>query len=145
MPLASALAGLLWDSRRETISRWEVDVVVPVPPFWAARLVQRSNAATVAAETLARRLKLPCRTDLLAKRRWTPAQASLSPTDRRRNLRDAFAARTSGLSGKRVLLVDDVLTTGTTAQRCARTLREAGATAVAVAVLARGLGRPAAR
>ena len=113
-----------------------------MPPFWAARLFHRGNAAAVVAETLARRLGVPCRPEALAKRRLTPAQSSLPPTDRRRNLRAAFIASRLLLNGRRVLLVDDVLTTGTTAHRCARALSEAGAASTAVAVVARGLGRP---
>lgn len=138
-PLASALSAALWDRHAERIAAWRPELVVPVPRYWLGRILFGANAATVVAETLARRLELPCRLDLLTKVRWTPAQTSLHATERRRNLRDAFAAHSTRLKGRRVLLVDDVLTTGTTSHRCARALRDAGASEVMVAVLSRAL------
>jgi ComF family protein len=140
--LASAMTGELWNRHSTIIAGWQPEVVLPVPRFWLGRILFGSNAATIVAETLARRLNIPCRQDLLTKVRWTSPQTSLPATERRRNLRDAFAARAADLKGRRVLLADDVLTTGTTAHRCARVLKDAGASEVAVAVLARGLGRP---
>ena len=141
-PLASALAASLWDRHAETIAGWQPEFVIPVPRFWLGRILFGATAATIVAETLGRRLSRPCRLDLVTKVRWTPPQSSLPATERRRNLRDAFAAHPTRLKGRRVLLADDVLTTGTTAHRCARVLRDAGASEVMVAVLARGLGRP---
>lgn len=140
--LASALAAELWNRHATAIAGWQPEIVLPVPRYWLGRILFGSNAATIIAETLARRLERPCRLDLLTKVRWTPSQASLPATERRHNLKDAFAARAARLKGRRVLLADDVLTTGTTAHRCARVLKEAGASEVMVAVLARGLGRP---
>lgn len=140
--VAASLAALLWDRFEPRIASWRADVVVPVPPFWMHRLFRRQNAAGTLAETLARRLRVPCDPAILAKRRWTQPQTALSPTDRRHNLKDAFRADRHAVIGKRILLVDDVMTTGTTAHRCARTLREAGAARVDVAVIARGLGKP---
>jgi predicted amidophosphoribosyltransferase len=73
--------------------------------------------------------------------RRTPAQATLTPSKRRDNLKGAFAlVRGLRLQAHRVLLVDDVLTTGTTAHRAAQVLQKGGAASVRVAVVARGLG-----
>ena len=139
--LAAALANLLGERSADVMDRWNPTLVVPVPQFWLARLWQTRHAASVMAEVLARRLRVPCRPDILTKRRWTPAQGRLTPTERRRNLRNAFRADRQ-VGGKTVLLVDDVLTTGATAHRCAKELKRQGALQVFVAVAARGLGKP---
>ncbi|MEX1096485.1 MAG: phosphoribosyltransferase family protein, partial [Planctomycetales bacterium] len=115
--------------------------VVPVPHHWTDRLRGRPNAAETVALVLARRLRVEFAGSILCKTRRTPAQASLTPAQRRTNLRRAFRARGRIPAGITVLLVDDILTTGTTAHEAARHLRSAGAERVLVAVLARGLGR----
>ena len=80
--------------------------------------------------------------DLLERVRATPSQGHLSPLARTRNVRGAFAVRPKyrdALAGRRVLLVDDVFTTGATVEECSRILRRAGAAAVDVVTVARVL------
>lgn len=140
-PLLMALEALLWDSQCEALSRAGFDLVVPVPRHWTQRLFRSQDPPAVLSRRLARRLHAPHNTHILAKVRRTPAQSSLTPSQRRTNVRNAF--RTIGgatLTGLTVLLVDDVLTTGATAHEVSKTLRAAGAGTVVVAVLARGLG-----
>jgi predicted amidophosphoribosyltransferase len=85
---------------------------------------------------------LPCRPRWLRRIRNTPQQMRQTPADRRDNVRGAFRARARpALRGQTVLLVDDVLTTGSTCSEAARALREAGAARVVVAVLAHSQGR----
>jgi predicted amidophosphoribosyltransferase len=91
------------------------------------------------AEAIAARLRLPCRPRWLRRLQHTPFQTRQSPTARRANVHGVFhAPPREGLRGKCVLLVDDVLTTGSTASEAARALRSAGASRVVVAVLAHG-------
>lgn len=138
--LAGALAELLIDRERAFFEQVGVDVIVPVPHHWTDRLLRRHLPPATIGSRLARLLRAPYSHHILAKVRRTPPQTELSNTERRNNLRNAF--RLIGrpeLSGARVLLVDDVLTTGTTAHRAAALLKQAGAT-VNVAVLARSLG-----
>jgi len=88
---------------------------------------------------LGRTLGVPVFPQALRRRRWTPYLSGIKDADlRRRQVRDAFASRRPpDLKGKRVLLVDDVLTTGATASEAARVLRSLGAQEIVVAVLAR--------
>jgi ComF family protein len=117
------------------------ELVVPVPMFWLQRLWRGANAAEALAVAVATELRLPVATDLLVCRRFLRKQSTLRPHQRRRNVRHAF--RTSwryNIRGARLLLIDDVMTTGATAQETARVLKAAGAEAVYVAAVARGMG-----
>src|SRR5262249_7787698 len=119
-----------------------IDVVIPVPQHWARRMYRPHHAAETLGAAWAGRLQVPLATHILRKCRWTRPQARLTPTERRVNLRGAFqAAPAAGLSVAAVLLADDVMTTGSTAHEAAKTLVQAGAARVVVAVVARGLGR----
>jgi len=105
------------------------DVIVPVP-ISKRRLRERGfNQSLIICRALAHELDKPC-AELLSKTRHTREQRLLSKEERRMNVRGAYAAL--GVRDKRILLVDDVLTTGATALACRRTLLEAGAAQVTV-------------
>src|SRR5262249_54986506 len=141
-PLAAGVADLVWGCEAEALVAAKVDVVIPVPQHWGRRMYRPHHAAETLGAAWAGRLQVPLATHILRKCRWTRPQARLSPTERRANLRNAFLATPStGLSGAAVLLADDVMTTGTTAHEAAKSLAQAGAARVVVAVVARGLGR----
>lgn len=110
-------------------------------PLSAERLRERGyNQAWELARRLARRLRAPAAADLLLRVRHTPQQMALPLSDRAANVRDAFAVeprRRHELRGREVTLVDDVLTTGATAEEMARVLRDAGVARVQVWALAR--------
>jgi ComF family protein len=118
-----------------------VDVITAVP-LSPQRLRERGyNQSWEIARRVARQVHLPARGDVLLRWRDTPHQAQLDRRQRDANLRGAFmpasAAARQWLQGRRVALVDDVLTTGTTANEATRALREAGAACVHLWVLAR--------
>lgn len=114
------------------------DRIVPLP-LHIDRLRERGfNQAGEIAKTLGARLGLPVDLDALARTRATPPQAELTDKERRRNVRGAFECN-SDLGAQRLLLVDDVMTTGATANECARTLKIHGARSVTVVVAARAL------
>ncbi len=124
-----------------------VDLVVPVP-LHPRRLRSRGfNQAAVLALALAARWRLTdeagrrvaVSTAALARIRDTPPQTSLGPAERNRNLRGAFVANPRQVQGRRILLVDDVLTTGATVGSCARALYRAGADDVLALTLARAV------
>jgi ComF family protein len=115
-----------------------IAAIVPIPLFWWRRWQRGYNQSGAIAQGLADVLRVPCRPGLLRRVRNTPSQAKLSPSARQTNLHQAFASRLDApLTGRTILLVDDVLTSGATCHEAARTLRAAGAGSVRVAVLAR--------
>ena len=112
------------------------DVVVPVP-LHAARLRERGyNQAALLACEMARRVGLAVDGQTLNRQRATAPQVELDASQRRENVRDAFRCSGNALSGKQVLLVDDVCTTGSTLEACALALYEGGAHAVRALTLA---------
>ena len=116
------------------------DVIVPVPLHWTRLFVRRYNQAALLAHALHARSGVPVAPGFLVRRRRTPSQGTLGRAARRRNLAGAIAVpdkRRAHVAGKRILLIDDVLTTGATADACARALSAAGARAVDVLTLAR--------
>jgi len=116
----------------------EVSLVIPVPLYWFKRLRRGYNQSEVLAQALAIKLHVPYLGRLLRRTRNTPQQTQRVGVNRRDNVRDAFRAPASPkLTKKTVLLVDDVLTSGSTASEAARALKKAGAGKVFVAVLAR--------
>lgn len=140
VPLTMAMAELFWNARGGEIEAFQPDLVVPIPMHWWRRLWQGTNSPELLAEILGRRLQRPVAARMLRRRRGPP-QTNLSAHRRRLNLRGAMRVRwRRDLSGLRVLLIDDVLTTGATCSEAARALRKAGAADVVVAVLARGEG-----
>jgi len=117
------------------------DVVLPVPMHWRRRLMRGVNNPDVLAESLAKGIDVPDVPRVLCRCRNTLPQNKLQPRDRFRNVRGAFRLRKGyDLEGLRMVLVDDVLTTGATCSEAARVLKEAGASMVIAAVLARTEG-----
>ncbi len=113
------------------------DVVVPMPMHWFRRWRRGFNQAELLARALTRHTGLPL-VHALRRAKSAKAQAGLTRAERRRNVMGAFApAHAEKFRGKRVLLVDDVLTTGYTARAASSVLKRAGAARVTVITLAR--------
>lgn len=133
--LAAPLAGLMIEALPPQL---DVDVIMPVP-LHPSRLREREfNQSLLLADRAGRHLDRPLSFTNLNRVAPSPPQTTLSRKHRLRNLRGAFAVREPAtIAGKRVLLVDDVFTTGTTVNECAKTLRKAGTGDVFVLTLAR--------
>lgn len=117
------------------------DVVVPLPLHWRKRWQRGFNQSALLAREIGRRTHTPVKS-ALRRVRYTESQAGLTSAKRRQNVSGAFQAsrranKRNVLDGLRVLLIDDVMTTGATAASCARALKRAGAREVTLLTLAR--------
>ncbi len=129
-----------WLSRAAAELLIDTDAIVPVPLHPLRLLGRRFNQAAEIARPLARQVGRDYLPDALVRARRTASQGGRSARGRRLNVKSAFAVTEAGqrrIRGRRLLLVDDVLTTGATAEACARALLDAGARAVDLAVIAR--------
>ncbi|HAA91877.1 MAG TPA: amidophosphoribosyltransferase [Rhodospirillaceae bacterium] len=118
----------------------DADLLVPVPLHRWRLIGRRYNQAALLAQAVARSTGTPLALDLLRRRRSTPPQVGKSAAARRRNVAGAFALKPGAekqLEGNRILLVDDVFTTGATVEECAKVLRRKGAVGVDVITLGR--------
>lgn len=113
------------------------DVIVPVPLHWRRLLQRRFNQAAALAQEIGRASGLPVETTALARVKATTPQVGLSRAARAGNLQGAFRAPKGAFAGRRVVLVDDVATSGATLNAAARALRRAGAAGVDALVFAR--------
>ena len=119
--------------------RWQVDAIIPVP-LGIARLAQRGyNQASLLARPVAWGLGLDYLPQALQRVRETRSQVDLSVLERKRNVTGAFHARCDQVRGRRILVIDDVATSGATIDACAAALLEGGAVQVYGLTLARAV------
>jgi ComF family protein len=136
-PLAKPLGRKLADVTK-SFGAISFDLVLPVPLHNKRQRMRGFNQSALLATRLSRIYGLPAGTKDCVRVRDTPPQTGLRAKERRKNVDGAFhVPRPEGVKSRRVLLIDDVLTTGATANACARALLEAGAEGVWVATLAR--------
>jgi ComF family protein len=128
-----------WLARAGAAVRDDADLIVPVPLHPWRLWRRRYNQAAELARRLARDWAMACDPHALIRGRATPSQGAMpSAKARRRNVQRAFQVRDpAAVRGRRILLLDDVVTTGATVQACARALKRAGAAKVHVLALAR--------
>ena len=143
LPAADFLGRRLADAIAKLPADSQAAVIVPVPLHPSRRRERRFNQAELIAAVAVSRMRQPgyeLTTNVLERRRETISQTGLTRPQRNRNIRGAFrVAHPNHVAGRVVLVVDDVMTTGTTASECARVLLNAGALKVYVATVARTL------
>ncbi|MDD2899637.1 MAG: ComF family protein [Desulfuromonadaceae bacterium] len=136
--LRRPLALLILEGLGEALIEQRLDLIIPVP-LHRSRLRQRSfNQAALIGNLLSRRLSLPIMPDTLFRNRPTEPQINLPAAERRQNVKGAFTVHIpEHIAGKRILLLDDVMTTGSTMDECAKELKDSGAAAVMAVTVAR--------
>jgi ComF family protein len=139
--LRRPLALLAVENVTDFVAARRPDLIIPVP-LHVKRLRSRGfNQAVLLGEMLAREWCIPLHRRAMKRVRWTEPQINLTADLRRKNVKGAFCVSDAALViGKRVLLVDDVLTTGSTVEECSKMLKRAGAAEVLVVTVARALG-----
>ena len=118
----------------------DIEVVVPVPVHWRRRVTKQQNTAEVIAKGLhsVKRERVILKPEVLRASRMTRKQGTLSPQQRQANVRDAFeVSQPEMVKGKKILIVDDVMTTGATVHEITNLLIKAQALSVSVAVICR--------
>jgi len=117
------------------------DVIVPVPLYRSRLWSRRFNQSAMLAQEVGKLAGVPVDCFLLARVKRTQAQVGLTAAQRRKNVAGAFrlTAAKGALRQKRIVVVDDVITTGATAEACARVLKRAGAARVDILALARAV------
>lgn len=134
---------LLFETREDLLKNQRFDLIVPVPMYYLRKFRRGVNAAEYMAEELSRLLKIPYSNCLVRRVRPTHKQTSIPPLERAKNVNGVFALSrfAANPKGMRILLVDDILTTGATSNEISRLLLSAGAASVALAVIARAEGK----
>jgi ComF family protein len=138
LDLAPLLGG--WMARAGAELLEGADALVPVPLHWRRLWTRRFNQSAALAAAIARASGVAVAPGALRRVKATPQQVGLSRTERASNLQGAFRVpptAKAAFAGRRLILIDDVLTSGATADACARVLLRAGAAQVDVLVLAR--------
>ena len=138
--LARPLSLLTQEPLTSYASSLGVDLLIPVP-LHRRRLRERGfNQAVLLGRPLSKTWGIPLVADNLKRIRWTEPQVTLSASEREANVRGAFAlADPAAVHGRKVILLDDVFTTGSTVAECSRVLRQAGAEGVYVITVARAV------
>lgn len=140
-PLAFATGRLMAAYWRDQLGDARPNLIVPTPVHWSRRIVRGFNCPELLAESISRNLSIPLAVKILRTTRRTQKQGLLLPTERAANVRRAYRVpHPNRVRGKHIMIVDDVMTTGATANEIARVLRRAGASGITLAVVARGIG-----
>jgi ComF family protein len=138
LDLAPMMGGWMTQAGRELLTN--ADAIVSVPLHWRRLWARRFNQAAALAKVISQNSGVPAAHHVLERTRATPQQVGLSRPERASNVQGAFRVADGAkvdIRGKRLILVDDVLTSGATVDHCARTLLRAGALSVDVLVFAR--------
>ena len=138
LDLAPTMGSWMTNAGRELLA--DANALIPVPLHWRRQWARRFNQSALLCEIIAKTSGVPVVHGALRRAKATPQQVGLTQSERATNVQGAFrvpAAEKAAVAGRHILLVDDVLTTGTTVDACARVLLRAGAAQVDVLVFAR--------
>jgi ComF family protein len=131
------LGKLLAEELNNQFSEWKIDFIVPVPLHHLKRAERGYNQSDFIAKGMHSILNIPVKSKIIKRIRFTETQTNLSLVARKENMRDAFKLKNSRIvRGKKILLLDDVITTGATISECGRIILESGAAKIYAASIA---------
>ena len=132
------LGNILAENLKQKISRWKIDFIIPVPLHHLKKAERGYNQSFYIAKGLSKGLNIPVAQNFIKRKRFTESQTTMTLKERQGNIEGAFKAkRNLNLKGKNILLVDDVITTGSTVLECGKVLIKTAANkvyAVSVAI-----------
>ncbi len=134
--LAVKLGALAAEKICENPDFLQSDILIPVPLFSKKQIQRGFNQSALLAKQISRKIGIDVDFSSLVRIRNTPSQTQLNEKERRENVRGAFQVRSQALMGERILLIDDVFTTGATIRECTHVLLQAGVKSVYVLTLA---------
>jgi len=135
--LGTFLGERLCNPLKEKLNEWRVDVIVPIPLHQLKRAERGYNQSLFIAKGLGKVLNIPVNNNIVKRIRFTQTQTAMNLFEREKNVRNAFKVKKPhSVTGKNILIIDDVITTGATVSECGRILLENGAHMVYVASVA---------
>lgn len=128
---------MLAESRGSEISGWNIDIIIPIPLHRIKQNERGYNQSNYISEGLSRKTGITINKKILKRIKYTESQTKIKRAERKKNIRNAFRViNKANVKGLNVLLVDDLITTGSTANECAKKLMQAGANKVYLAAIA---------
>ena len=135
-----ALSPILLEFIEKNIDTENIDAIIPIPLYHAKLRERGFNQSRLLSIPISKRYNIPISGNILIKTKPTSPQSNLNRKERLKNLKGAFTVKKNALlTGKRVLLVDDVYTTGATIDEASRVLMKAGVSNIKIVTLAKGL------
>lgn len=128
------------DNLRDEILSWGANVIIPVPLHKTKLRIRGYNQAELLAKELSKRFNIPMENKMLTRIKRTKPQKELNDSDRKKNMKNAFIVDKNIVKYKKVILVDDIYTTGSTIDGCAKVLKENGVNKVYYICLSIGTG-----
>lgn len=126
--LGTYLGKFIGSKLKEKISGWSADFIIPIPLHHLKKAERGYNQSYYIAKGISSIYNIPIMARAIKRNRFTPSQTALNLDERKENIQDAFTFKMKKkLSGKKIILVDDVITTGSTITECGKVLKESGA------------------
>lgn len=120
------LGGLIANQVGEQVKTWNADMIIPVPLHSLKKAERGYNQSELICKGISKVLSIPTKSNVLKRSRYTLSQTTMTLEERKENVHKAFVMK-KNVTGKRIIIVDDVLTTGATITECGRVLKENGA------------------
>ncbi len=112
----------------DVITNWSINLIIPVPLHHLKKAERGFNQSALIAKAISKRLKIPFKSNIVKRKRYTQTQTQLSLKERQENMLNAFNIKKKKfLNGENILVIDDVITTGATITECGKILKENGA------------------
>lgn len=136
--LYKALGNIMFERAKNCGILEDIDIIIPVPMHWRAENIRGFNQSELLSKRISELSGIPYDTGAVVKIKNTPAQHLLSQSERIKNLNGSFKLKKSILSGKRILIVDDIFTTGSTVKHLSNEIRKSKPKKIEVLALTSG-------